>query len=213
MGLQLIGPRLAPSDTVVKREALFGFSDVGLVDTFDRTTSTTTLGSADTGQAWVTSEVGIVSNRMKGTASVAAGFPARIDYGTGGGNAIGSIVVRRGTGKGVGLGLRVTDVDNGLFALSNVGGTAVNLYKRVAGVNTSLGTVAVVWAESLAMSLSIIARNDYVKIALDGTVVLGITLSGADYTAFPNTLTKWAPYFSVGDNLTTYENLTIKGLT
>jgi hypothetical protein len=115
-------------------------------DLFDRADSTTTLGTADTGQAWqmLAGTWGISANRAYSAVATANGA-AVIDCGT----ADGVYIVEWATkGTAPRIVLRAIDASNYLFIDANG-----DLWKRSAGVNTKLRARAASFAPSSILTV------------------------------------------------------------
>lgn len=110
-------------------------------DAFNRADSTTTLGNADTGQAWspsVANSWGITGNRAYlSTTSGDAGYLATVSAGQATQDATIDIQVPAAAG---GLLFRVVDFSNHLLFDLNKVTNAWTLYKAVAGGYTSLAS-------------------------------------------------------------------------
>lgn len=191
--------------------AQLALNDVIAYDTFNRANAASP-GTADSGHAWTDTAgvVTITSNRLKdGTAGGSGNGFAYVDAGIG--NGICEATIRRGATYGAGIGFRITDANNGLFVLSNAAGTSIAIYKRVAGVNTSLATATFAWPAAYAQDMRVTVRGDLIRVICDGAVVVSHTLSSGDLTAFPTTLTKWGFYLANGG--TTYDNFVLRTTT
>ncbi len=111
-----------------------------ITDSFNRADSTTTLGNADTGQAWTNAVgvLGISSNQAYRVSAVSNEAVALLDTGTAEqivkGTPISGI-----TNRIVGLIGRATDSNNFYICLTD-GSSVGQLYKKVSGSFTQLGS-------------------------------------------------------------------------
>lgn len=108
-------------------------------DTFTRADSTTTLGNAETGQAWsaLAGTWGISSNTAYTTTTTAPGS-AVVDSGVSNCIIKAKIATQQG---GAYVAFRAVNATNFLF-FGNNGGTAYKLYKLVANILTEVGSYA-----------------------------------------------------------------------
>lgn len=149
----------------VGREGTAAGGFTTITDSFDRANSSSSLGSADTGQAWVATlgTWGISSNLAY--IATAAGGGVNAAYLEASENDVAVQATFSTAAQGQRMIGRYVDTDNYLFVHAETGGGAYALYKRVAGVDTSLGSYTVT-----------IANGD----------VLKLNMSGNDLTVYLN---------------------------
>lgn len=153
-----------------------------ITDSFDRAPSSSSLGNTDTGQAWV-AVLGTwgISGNLAYVATPDAGG-TDLAYVEASENDVAVQVTFTTVDQGHRLIGRYVDASNYLFVSAEGGGAAYALYKRVAGVNISLGSYAVS-----------IANGDVLKLNMNGndlTVYLNGTSRITANNAFNNTATK-----------------------
>lgn len=155
-------PYVAPSGSTV-------------TDTFTRADSTTSLGTADTGQVW---------SALKGTWGISSG-KAYLVASDGGGEdelAVLDAALANGTiscdfttwQTGQRIIFRATDYLNCLFATFDAANN-VACYKRVAGTFTSVGTGT--FTSVSGMTASVVASGSSITVKGNGTTVISLTES------------------------------------
>jgi hypothetical protein len=152
-------------------------------DSFNRADSTTTLGVADTGQAWVV-DAGVwgISTNKAYSSTTGAVSTAHIETGVSNSTVAANITW---VSQNQGLILRLTDVNN--YIGCRLGSSNLLLFKLVAGVATTLGIYNVMPVSGTTYALQIAADGTNISVALDGVdVITGVT------DAFNQTATKVA---------------------
>lgn len=140
-------------------------------DTFTRADSTSTLGSADTGQAW-SAQVGTwgISGNQACETLATGSANAVVDAGVADGEAEVDVTWQSGQG---GLVARSVDGNDLLLAIIYAG--TLELYKIVAGLSTALGSYAWTPVMGTTYNLRISARGSAIKVYLDGTERIAVT--------------------------------------
>lgn len=143
-------------------------------DSFNRADSLTSMGSTDTGQAWVgTTGTWGISNNQAYLVTVSGGFdPITIDSGVSDCSLtikIGAIMVT--PGKVIRLVARYTNANNYLMAIITT--TDYRLYKNVADAATLLGTYSAIPATGDRVRLDMLGSS--VKLFVNGTERLSVT--------------------------------------
>lgn len=146
-----------------------------LTDTFSRADSTTSLGVADTGQTWMPLTAnGMVWGIADGDAyqsAAGSGFMV-VDVGQMD-VRVEAIVGALGVGPSSGIGLWVTDENNGVYLVVTPSG--YTLARRSGGVNTNIATAVGVTP----------ANGDNFAIEAEGTVIRAF-VSGVQFATHPN---------------------------
>lgn len=144
---------------------LGGFATI--TDSYNRDDSALTLGNTDTGQTWQTplGLWGISSN----TAYIAVGdgFGTDAAYVEASEADVAVQVTFSTVNQGQRLLGRYVDADNYLFVSAEGGGAAYALYKREAGVNSSLGSYSVGIANGDVLKLNM--NGNDLEVFLNGT--------------------------------------------
>jgi hypothetical protein len=166
------------------------------VDTATRADSAVTAGSLETGEAWtaVLGTWGIATNKLYCAVTDGGGGNKNVltfDAGTHVGEL--SVAVTRAGGT---LGLVVRQSDNANYIRLETDGSGTRLIKRVAGVDTTIGSSAAnpsLWTKTFKVTMS---GND-LNVYQDGALVIGPITD-----AFNNTATKHGLYVNqtVTDN-------------
>lgn len=165
-------------------------------DTFTEASETAlSAHTADTGESWTTSAAFLVVGAGDGFAEAnqnAARY-GWVDLGVGNVDLRASLYNNNAiSSRKAGVTFRVTDASNLLLAEITAADT-VQIRKLVAGSLTTLASAAGVTPSSTGTTLyelKTILNGDQIDVSWDGAVVLQHTLSGADFTTFPITLTK-----------------------
>lgn len=89
------------------------------------------------------------------------------------------------TGVDKDLGIRMTDDNNGWFARMNQAGSTVKLIEKVAGVETSRGSVATTFTNGVDYILTAIFEGNTIRVMVDNTTK--ITYSSASFQATATT--------------------------
>jgi len=142
-------------------------------DSFDRADSTTTLGTADSGQAW-TADVGTWGiNGNKGyRVGTTDGAMATIDVGAADQTVSAVAVLVNGNYHGVVA--RMTDTNN--FYLAQGNNARTQLYKRVAGTYTQLGSNGAAISNGDTLTLRVSGTS--IKLIVGGVDRITATDSG-----------------------------------
>lgn len=151
-------------------------------DAFDRGNSSTSLGTADVGGVWAASIAnswGIQTNRAycplnsNGTIAVLTCTVPEIDT-----------TIEVGVLGGF-IGVLGRCIDGNNYYLAQVRGNGtVQLYKRVAGTFTQLGTDAVAALTSAGQVLGVRGRGSTISATVDGTPVMSVTDTAFSTSAF-----------------------------
>lgn len=158
-------------------------------DSFDRADSTTSLGTADSGQVWTahSGTWGISSNKGY-LASTTGQAAASVDAGASDVEVSADITLSPTTDRAdAGLVFRLADDSNYLLALINkvTGSNSIQLFKRQAGSFTHLASVGSQGhVNGTTYDLRVVANGSSIEVFRDDTSVLTHTLSGADLTTF-----------------------------
>jgi hypothetical protein len=134
----------------------------GVTDAFNRANSTTSLGTADSGQEWTADAGGWGISSNQAYCETDASF---LNFATLAGAADGTLEVKLpspggGSGGSAWVVCRFTDVDNCLFVLCS-GAEPYRLMKRQGGVPSTLDTGALAQANT----------DDVVKVVLSGSSI------------------------------------------
>lgn len=153
---------------------------ISISDSFDRTDSASTLGNADTGEAWTAHQGtwGISGNTAYDPTN-ADHDHATVD--TGETAMVVSVVVSNLSGAHAG-GILARYVDSNNFYLADGSGRLggeVRLFKRVSGSYTSLGTSA---AFSAGDSLALSCNGSTISVLRNGSQVISVTDSAVSGT-------------------------------
>lgn len=147
----------------------------GLSDTFNRANSTTTLGNADTGQAWTASSGtwGINTNQAYVVSLDTVDHVCSIEAGSANMSVSADILI---TSNNPGLIFRLQDATNYLMVLCNSSSTQFQIYKRVAGVYTVLASSATgLYTINTTHNILVSASGNSLSVKMDGTTVVSVT--------------------------------------
>lgn len=141
-------------------------------DTFTRANSSTSLGTADTGQAWTahTGTWGITSNAAYLVTSSGESV-ATLDCGL---SDIDFSVSYSGRTDDLGIVFRAIDASNWLLVYSNPGG-GVETWQRVAGSYSQLHAAA--GSAGASGTLRVVTSGTSINVYLDGSVLYSVTTS------------------------------------
>lgn len=169
-------------------------------DTFNRADDAGSLGTADSGQTWLTitgNAFGISSNQAYNTDVVNTLSIAAIDAGAS--NVRISCTVTRTT-QVAGVAFRITDASN--YWTVNLSGSNTTLVKTVAGATTTVATYAS--AFSGASDVVVTAIDSNIAVSVNGVAVL----SGSD--SFNQTATRHGIWRQQTLNNSRHDNLVIQ---
>lgn len=150
-----------------------------VLDTFNRSDSSTSLGNTDTGQAWkvLNGVLGIISNQGYCISSAGVGI-AVIDSNTPNVEVEGDFIYQ----SYIGLAIRVTDKDNMIF--TRISSSGIGLYKTVNGSVTALKTNSFTPVIGKEYHIKIVAIENDISVYVDNVLLISATDS------FNNTMTK-----------------------
>lgn len=161
-----------------------GGSTLHVYDSFNRTDSAASLGVADTGQSWsaLSGTWGISSNRAYNVSDV-NGEVATIDAGVA--NFTLSAILNGQTSATHQRFFNIVfhGLDSLNFLFTRISINDVQLYKNVAGVLTSLASVAIVAVDNTDYLFKVVCSGNSIDIYVDGVLKISHTLAGGD-TAF-----------------------------
>lgn len=137
-------------------------------DSFDRPDSTTSLGIADTGQAWtsILRTFGISGNKAATTVADAA---AHLDSGV----ADADITCDITHGGDNGLAFRSTGTSN--FMVARLGANKVQAYRRQSGAYTLVGEAAMALTVGQAYAFRVACFGSTIDVYVDGVKKLTVT--------------------------------------
>lgn len=147
-------------------------------DNFDRANSPSSLGAADSGEAWqvISGAWGITGGKAYETNTSGGDRVAVVDGKTGTGFTV-SVDVTWQTGGSAGLSFRVGDSSNRYYFIIN-GSGGLSLGKIVAGSNTSLGGASLGAVSGSTYTLSVTYAGDAITARVNG--VQRIAASSSD---------------------------------
>lgn len=157
---------------------------VTLSDPFDRANSTTTMGTAPTGQVWSpqTGTWGISANRAYNT-STGASVTTLIDTGLVDVDA--TCIINHASGTYLpGLVVRGLNDANRLGGYINASGDQVVLYKSDAGATSIITQAAMTVDYGVDYTVRILAVGTSIRVFVGGTERITHTLAGGDATKF-----------------------------
>jgi len=155
-------------------------------DTFSRVNTALGLGVAESGQTWAadTGILGITNKAVYGVSGTSPYYAiAKIPINTLNITASALMIANPyDGGRNGNILVRYIDKDNHLRCLIGVG--AVTLYKYDSSVLTILATSAITTTNGVWYELKVVAKNEKIKLFVNGTQKIDYTLTGADLTKF-----------------------------